>query len=68
MVKHWIMLELKVLLDDGSIIHCTDVSGKELEQKLELKIEKETCIGRFSALSMNNKARLFKGFQKSCGG
>lgn len=31
------VLELKVLLDDGSIIHCTDVSGKELEQKLELK-------------------------------
>lgn len=58
------VLELKVLLDDGQIIHCKELSSLELEEKLELKTREGHLYRELFALVQNNRTEIIDRFPK----
>lgn len=58
------VLELKVMLDDGSVLLCKDVSGRELEQKLEMKSREGDLYRTLFRIVNENQAEIADKFPK----
>jgi FAD/FMN-containing dehydrogenase len=58
------VLELKVMLDDGSVLLCKDVIGRELEQKLEMKSREGDLYRTLFRIVNENQAEIADKFPK----